>query len=66
MGYMFHLANTIPWDGATGGRMDAIFKYTEAKEKGWVRDFLKGVSPLHTVVSECLNPPVPHSLLIIN
>ena len=46
-GRTIHLANTVPWDGANGGRGDADLKYIEPKEKALVRDFLKGVSPLN-------------------
>ena len=42
---MIHLTNTVSWDGAIGGRIAAILKYMEPKEKALVRNFLIGVSP---------------------
>ena len=61
-GHTIHLANTVPWDGAIGGRIDVILKYTEPKEKAPMRAFLKGVSPLNAAVSEFLRPLAPHPL----
>ena len=50
------LVNTIPWDGAPGGRVDNIIKHTEPLQKHRVRNFFKEVSILGSVISERLNP----------
>ena len=47
------LANTVPWDGSASGRIDAITKNTEARNKVLVRNFLKQIKPLKLVVAEC-------------
>ena len=52
-------AHTVPWDGAIGGRIDAILKYTQPREKVLMRNFFKGVSRLDAVVSKCLYLPAP-------
>ena len=56
------LANTVPWDGSVGGRVDAIMKYTEPANKLLVRNFLAHVTPLKAVVAECTKSATqPHS-----
>ena len=56
------LANTVPWDGSVGGRVDAIMKYTEPANKLLVRNFLAHVTPLKAVVAECRKSAIqPHS-----
>ena len=47
------LANTVPWDGSVGGRIDAIMKYTEPANKLLVQNFLTQVTPLKALVAEC-------------
>ena len=49
------LVNTLPWDGSAGGRVDSIIHETEPKNKGRVRDFLRDVKPLYSLVSELLH-----------
>ena len=48
------LVNTLPWDGSAGGRVDSIIHETEPKNKGRIRDFLRDVKPLYSLVSELL------------
>ena len=49
-----HLVNTLPWDGAPNGRVDSILLDTEPKNKSRVRDFLRDVKPLYSIVSEII------------
>ena len=42
-----------PWDGACGGRMDTILRFTDHKNKKIVRDFLTTVKILPPLIGEC-------------
>uniref|UniRef100_A0A7S1I2K4 Uncharacterized protein n=1 Tax=Eutreptiella gymnastica TaxID=73025 RepID=A0A7S1I2K4_9EUGL len=55
-----HLVNTIPWDGSSGGRVDTIIHETEPKNKSRVRDFLRDVKPLYSIVGEVIHASKAH------
>ena len=54
-----HLVNTLPWDGSSNGRVDAILMETENRNKSRVRDFLRDVKPLYSLVSEIIAHRAP-------
>ena len=49
-----HLVHTLPWDGAAGGRMASIIQETERRNKSRVRDFLRDVRLLYSLLSEII------------
>ena len=58
------IAQTLPWDGAVGGRVDTILRYTDHRNKRIVRDFLSTTPTLQPIIGECAkntaqltNPP---------
>ena len=71
----FFLAQSLPWDGAAGGRLDTILKHTEPKNKHRVRDFFSQLQPISSILSESIKidlqrtsgtaciPPLPIILL---
>ena len=48
------IAQTLPWDGAVGGRIDTIIRYTDHRNKRIVRDFLSTTPTLQPIIGECM------------
>ena len=47
------IAQTLPWDGAVGGRVDTILKYIDHRNKRLVKDFLSTTPTLQPIIGEC-------------
>ena len=47
------IAQTLPWDGAVGGRVDTILRYTDHRNKRIVKDFLSTTPTLQPTIGEC-------------
>ena len=43
-----HLVNTLPWDGSSNGRVDAILMETKNRNKAGAREFLRDLKPLYS------------------
>jgi len=43
----------VQWDGALGGRVDTILRYTERSKRKKARDFLSNVKLMPPLVAEC-------------
>ena len=47
------IAQTLPWGGAVGGRVDTILKYVDHRNKRIVQDFLSTTPTLQPIIGEC-------------
>ena len=48
------IAQTLPWDGAAGGRLDTIIRHTDARNKRLVRYFFSQSKTLPPILGECI------------